>query len=136
MSKLETPVIHKYWKQVGGTLVEEFLVVEGSKDNGRRVIDAIIIPNAENKILKWNEVSLKGKDIISVQAKKSRLGMSLMGQAFFSERLLRKFEPKSVISVALCTKDDKILRPLLEQYPNMKIVVISTYPSTSTANHC
>jgi len=136
MSKLETPVIHKYWKQVGGTLVEEFLVVEGSKDNGRRVIDAIIIPNAENKILKWNEVSLKGKDIISVQAKKSRLGMSLMGQAFFSERLLRKFEPKSVISVALCTKDDKILRPLLEQYPNMKIVVISTYPSTSTVNHC
>ena len=135
MSKLETPLIHKYWKQVGGTLVEEFLVVEGSKDNGRRVIDAIIIPNAENKILKWNEVSLKGKDIISVQAKKSRLGMSLMGQAFFSERLLRKFEPKSVISVALCTKDDKILRPLLEQYPNMKIVVISTYPSTSTANH-
>jgi len=32
MSKLETPLIHKYWSQVGGTLVEEFLAVRPSKD--------------------------------------------------------------------------------------------------------
>ena len=125
MSKLETPLIHKYWSQVGGTLVEEFPAVRPSKDKGKRFIDAIIIPNGDKKILKWNEVSLKGKDILCVQAKYGRLGMYLMGQTFFSEQLLREFEPKSIISVALCTKDDGVLRPLLEQYPNMKVVVIA-----------
>ena len=131
MSKLETPLIRKYWKHVGGTLVEEFQVIKGSERNGRRVIDAIIIPNGENEIVHWSKVSLKGKDIICVQAKKGRLGMYLMGQTFFSEQLLRKLEPKSIISVALCTKDDMVLRPLLEQYPNMQVVVISTNPSKS-----
>jgi len=106
-------------------LVEEFLAVRPSKDKGKRVIDAIIIPNGDNKILKWNEVSLKGKDIICVQAKEGRLGMYLMGQTFFSEQLLKKFEPNSIISVAICTEDDSVLRPLLEQFPNMKVVVIT-----------
>lgn len=41
MSKLETSLIRKYWKQVGGTLVEEFPAVQPSIDRGRRVIDAI-----------------------------------------------------------------------------------------------
>jgi hypothetical protein len=27
MSKLETPMTRRYWKRVGGTLLEEFLVV-------------------------------------------------------------------------------------------------------------
>jgi len=124
MSKNETPLIREYWKQVGGTLIEEFQVVKRSKDNAQRLIDAVIIPNGENKIAHWSEVSLRGKNIICVQAKKGRLGMSLMGQTFFSEQLLRKFETKSIISVALCTKDDIVLRPLLEQYPNMKVFII------------
>jgi hypothetical protein len=119
MSKLETPLIREYWKQVGGTLVEEFPVVKPSKDKGRRVIDAIIIPNGDKKILKGNKVSLKGKDIICVQAKKRRLSMSLMGQTFFSQQLLKGFKPKSIMSVALCTEDDSVLRPLLEHHSNM-----------------
>ena len=126
MSINETPLIRKYWKQVGGTLIEEFPVVKPSKDKGRRVIDAIIIPNGDKKILKWNEVSLKGKDIICVQAKWRRLSMSLMGQTFFSQQLLKGFKPKSIMSVALCTEDDSVLRPLLEKYPNMKVVVITS----------
>jgi len=59
-----------------------------------------------------------------VQAKKGRLGMYLMGQTFFSEQLLRRFKPKSIMSVALCRKDDSVLRPLLEKYTKMKVVVI------------
>jgi hypothetical protein len=30
------------------------------------------------------------------------------------------------MSIALCTEDDSVLRPLLEQYPNMKVVVIDS----------
>jgi hypothetical protein len=51
--------------------------------------------------------------------------MYLMGQTLFSEQLLRKYHnPGSIISVALCTKDDTVLRPLLEKYPNMKVVIM------------
>lgn len=89
-----------------------------------RYVDAIIIPDGESKIAKAGEVSLEGKDIICIQAKHGRLGMYLMGQAFFSERLLQKFKPRTIVSVALCTEDDSTLRPLLESYPSMKVVII------------
>jgi len=124
MSKKETPLIRKYWNQVGGTLIEEFQVVKRSDDNSPRYIDAIIIPSGEHKISNASEVSLEGKDIICIQAKHSRLGMYLMGQTLFSKQLLQQFKPRSILSIALCTKDDSILRPLLEKYPGMKVVII------------
>jgi hypothetical protein len=125
MSKKETPLTRKYWQEIGGTLIEEFVMVRKSQDNGIRLLDGIIILNGENKILKQKEISLEGKDIIAIQTKSKRLGMNLMGQTLFSEQLLRKYHnPKSIVSVALCTKDDIILRPLLENYPNMKVVII------------
>ena len=30
MSKLETPMTRRYWKRVGGTLLEEFLVCQAA----------------------------------------------------------------------------------------------------------
>lgn len=125
MSKLETPITRKYWEQVGGTLIEEFVMISRGKNSEKRVIDAIIIPEGEKKIVDQKSINLKGKKIIAVQTKSNRLGMYLMGQVFFSEKLLKKFhKPKSILSVALCTKDDEILRPLLEKYSNMKVIVL------------
>ena len=49
--------------------------------------------------------------------------MYLMGQAFFSAQFIEKFNPRSVISVALCTHYDKVLRLLFEQYPGIKVVL-------------
>ena len=57
---------------------------------------------------------LKDQDIIVVQANSSRLGMYLMGHAFFAAQLMRAFEPRSVESVALVLRDDEVLRPLFE----------------------
>jgi hypothetical protein len=62
-------------------------------------------------------------DIVVVQTKANRLGMYLLGQAFFSAQLVRRFQPRSVESVALVAKDDDVLRPLFEQYPGMRVVV-------------
>jgi hypothetical protein len=125
MSLRETPLIIKYWQRIGGTLIEEYPVVSTSADHGYRRIDAVIIPDGENIKAKSNEVSLAGKDIICVQAKCERLGMYLMGQAIFSKKLLEMFcKPRSVLSVALCTADDNILRPLLEEYNNVEVVII------------
>jgi len=125
MSKLETPMIREYWKQVGGTLIEEFQVVSTGPGRSRRLIDAVIIPDGDKEIRSWQDVSLEGKNIIAVQAKARRLGMYLMGQALFSKKLLEDhFQPQSVISVALCSKDDEVLRSLLEQYEGLKVVVL------------
>ncbi|HWP91553.1 MAG TPA: hypothetical protein VNN20_05085 [Thermodesulfobacteriota bacterium] len=128
MSKKETPLIRAYWNKVGGTLVEEFLVVKKTNTNSPRYIDGIIIPDGEHRIAKQREVVIKGKDIICVQAKTKRLGMYLMGQTLFSYFLLQKyFKPRSILSVALCTCDDSVLRPLLERYPYAKVEIIDYF---------
>lgn len=126
MSKRESPITRAFWKQTGGTLVEEFPVVKAGKDHARRLIDGIIIINGPMKIAKPSEVELAGKDIICIQTKASRLGMYLMGQALFSKLLLEKyFNPKSVRSVALCTKNDNVLEPLLKKF-NVEVVIMDS----------
>ena len=129
MSKNETPLIRRYWERIGGTLTEEFPAVKRTKNNGPRYVDAVIIVGGEKRVAHHSQVSLQGRDIVCLQAKNGRLGMYLMGQTFFSEQLLRRFEPKSITSVALCTRDDAVLRAMLEQYPNMKVVIIGSADS-------
>lgn len=131
MSKHETPMTRWYWKQVGGTLIEEFVAVAGGPGCGRRVLDAVIVPSEEFRVARQKEVSIEGKDVVVVQAKARRLGMYLLGQALFSPQLIRRFGPRSVQSVALCRQDDAVLRPLFEEHPGMKVVVC---PLEATSN--
>ncbi len=112
-----------YWRKVGGTLIEEFIAVERTSKCGRRVLDGVIIKNGDFRIAKQGEISLEGKDIIVIQSKAKRLGMALIGQAFFSAKLVKRFKPRSVLSVALCTQDDSILRSLFEKFKGMKVVI-------------
>ena len=66
-----------------------------------------------------------GERAILVQTKASRLGMYLMGQTLFSAELLRRRYPAALIeSVALCSKDDAVLRPLLEAHTGCRVVVV------------
>jgi hypothetical protein len=123
MSKLETPLTRWYWQQVGGTLVEEFCAVRRSPTCGIRLLDGVIIRGGEFRIAEQSEVTVEGQDIIVVQTKAERLGMYLMGQAFFSAQLMKRFRPRSVESVALVAQDDEVLRPLFEQYEGMRVVV-------------
>jgi hypothetical protein len=123
MSKHETPMTRWYWQQVGGTLIEEFCAVPRSHSCGTRLLDGVTIKGGEFRIARQREVSIEGKDVIVVQTKASRLGMYLMGQAFFSAQLMQKFGPRSVESVALVAQYDDVLGPLFEQYPGMRVVV-------------
>lgn len=66
----------------------------------------------------------QGKDVIVVQAKVGRLGMYLMGQALFSKQLVERMGAKTVRSVALCGKDDAVMRPMLEAYDGVEVVVM------------
>ncbi len=114
-----------YWEQVGGLLIEEFMVVPKKKGQGRRLLDAVIIlAEKKERMPVGARVSLEGKDVIVVQTKNSRLGMYLMGQTLFSAQLVKElFGPRSVQAVALCSKSDQILQPMLEAYEGCKVVV-------------
>ncbi len=85
MSKHETPLTRRFWNEVGGTLIEEFPAVLKGKNNSQRLMDGVIILNTETKLVSWKDISLKNQDIIVIQTKAHRLGMYLMGQAFFSK---------------------------------------------------
>ncbi|MDX1748119.1 MAG: hypothetical protein R3324_19470 [Halobacteriales archaeon] len=71
-----------------------------------------------------NEVTVDDREVVLVQTKATRLGMYLMGQALFSQKLMYKnYNPSRVISVALCTRDDEVLRPMLEAFQDVRVVV-------------
>lgn len=123
MSKHETQMTRWYWKQVGGTLIEEFPALHRGSSWGRRLLDGLVIKNGDHKIAKPTEVSIEGKDVIIIQTKNSRLGMYLMGQTLFSIELLRDHKPKSIESIALCSKTDTVLEPLLLKHNDCKVVV-------------
>ena len=124
MSKHETPLTRRYWEEVGGTLVEEFPAVFRGTGNAQRLLDGLIIQGEPKVIAKASELTIKGKDIIVLQTKANRLGMNLMGQAIISKKLMERFEPKSIRSVAICTEGDSILEPLLKDY-GIELVIYS-----------
>ncbi len=49
MSKLETPMIVEYWNRVGGTLIEEFQMVQGDSLSGPRRSDAVIVVDGKKE---------------------------------------------------------------------------------------
>jgi hypothetical protein len=133
MSELETPMTRRYreplmtrryWQQVSGTLLEEYLVVSARPGVGWRRVDAVIIADGDHKIASPAEYkSLNGCDLIVVQTKATRLSTYLLGQAFFSPELINhRFSPRSVHTVALCGADDAILRPIAERF-GIEVVV-------------
>ncbi len=123
MSKHETWRTRKYWSQIGGLLIEEFVAVEGNRFQGKRLIDGLIILNEETRIFKGNTFDIKNKDVIILQTKANRLGMYLLGQAYFSKLLIQRFQPNSIKSVAICGKNDKIMKELAIEH-NIEVVVI------------
>jgi predicted RecB family endonuclease len=84
----------------------------------------VIIPGGPSIEAHWREVEVAGKDIVCVQTKAGRLGMYLLGQAFFSRLLLlRKCGARTVRTVAVCNQDDDVLRPLAEEM-GIEVVVV------------
>ena len=123
MSKHETPLTRWYWEKVGGLLIEEFPVVKATAVQGKRFLDGLIVLGEPTAKTSSQDFDLKGRDVIVVQTKAKRLGMYLMGQCLFSRDLVLQLGAKSVISIALCTKDDLVLRPLLEAHEGCEVVV-------------
>ena len=122
MSKLETPLTRRYWREIGGTLIEEFPSVRSGPNQGRRLLDGVVLLDSPHLIANYGEVEIENRDIVVIQTKASRLGMYLLGQALFSRHLMMPFRPSSVDTVAICTKGDAVLEPLAAEY-GIKVVV-------------
>ena len=123
MSQKETWRTRKYWSKTGGLLIEEFLAVNGSKTAGRRPLDGIIVLNEESGIHHGNFYDIEGKDVIIIQTKSGRIGMYLLGQAYFSQFLVRKYNPRSIKSIAICGKYDDVIGELAKEH-GIEVVVI------------
>jgi len=123
MSKNETWMTRHYWEIVGGLLIEEYIVVKSSSSQGVRRLDGLIILGEPKDIIYAKPYDITGKDVICIQTKNSRLGMSVMGQACFSRELLKLHNPKSIRTVVLVPKSDDILIKICEKF-NIEVVVI------------
>jgi hypothetical protein len=126
MSLNETPMTRWYWREIlkKGTLIEEYVAVERAEDdsNAPRFMDGLVILDGPFEISDDVRRDVTGKDVVVIQSKNKRLGMYLMGQAVFSHKLILTKGAKSVRSVAVCRKDDKVMRRLLEAYPEVEVV--------------
>lgn len=123
MSKHETWRTRMYWKRVGGLLIEEYIAVNGNKEQGKRLIDGIIVLGEEHRILKDSNHNIEGKNIVIIQTKRGRLGMYLLGQSYFSKLLIERHKPKSIRNVAICGKSDTVMEKLAKEN-NIEVVVI------------
>lgn len=123
MSKHETWRTRKYWENIGGLLIEEFIAIHGNEFQGRRPIDGLIVLNEETSLHKGNTYNIEGKDVICIQTKSGRIGMYLLGQAYFSKFLLEKHNPRSIRCVAICGRTDAIMEEIAKSH-GVEIVVI------------
>lgn len=124
MSLHETWRTEMYWNTLGGLLIEEFVAVDGNSEQGRRPIDGIIVLGEKKAIHCGNKFDLKGKDVIVIQTKKGRIGMNLLGQAYFSKLLIKKHSPRSIKTVAICGRNDKVMAEFAEEHE----VEVIVYP--------
>jgi hypothetical protein len=123
MSLRETPMTRRLWQALGGTLFEEYVAVHPGRNRGTRRLDGVVVVDGPGRIAARGEApQLAGHDVVVIQTKANRLGMNLLGQALFSAELLRDAGARRLRTIALCTADDEVLRPLAVRY-GIEVVV-------------
>ncbi len=121
----EPALTRSYWQLVGGTLVPEFQVVDGTATSSPRRLDGLILLEGPFKVRRKRDVTVRDSHVIVVQTKPHRLDLTLLGQTFFGAELLRdRFQPASIRAVALCTCHDEALERMLARFPGIEVVVL------------
>jgi len=121
-------MIQRWWASSGiaGVLAEEYPVVRRQPPIQVRRLDAIVILDggSPGRVIDRTDVpSLRGRDVVVVQCKASKLSEGLCGQAMGSILLAERHEPASVRSVLICAQDDPDLRPIVEAH-GVEVVVV------------
>lgn len=121
-------MIQTWWAHAGipGALAEEFTIVRRQAPVQVRRLDGIaVLDDGEpgRTIDRTQVPSLRGRHLVVVQAKASKLSEGLCGQAIGSIFLAERHQPASVQSVLICAGDDPVLRPLVESH-GVEVVVV------------
>ena len=106
-------------------------MVKPSPTNAPRYLDGLIVLGEPTALSTTRSFDITNRDVIAIQTKAKRLNMFLMGQCLFSRDLVRAMGSRSVRSIALCTEDDAVLRPLLEAHEGCEVVIADPWPDTS-----
>src|SRR5690349_19684039 len=124
MSLRETPMTRLLWRVLGVTLFEEYVAVAPGPNRGTRRLDGLVLIGGPNRVAGRGEVppELAERDVVVIQTKANRLGMNVLGQALFSAELVRSARPRLIRTIALCTADDEVLRPLAVRH-GIEVVV-------------
>lgn len=128
----ESEVIHAVWDEVGGELVEEFVVPTIPGDRSRaREIDGVFLTGNDRR---WHRartpLALRGRDIIVCQAKAGELDLGVLGQTLFASELIeRQHAPRGLRSIAAAVTRSPLIERLLDSYrPLGRTLEHRTYP--------
>jgi len=123
MSKRQAAMIEGFWQsQARGTFIRNYPLVVRSPDRASRRADGLILPDEPHRRGHWKKsFDLGRRRVIVIQSKMGRMGMSVMGRALFSARLLLGAGAGSVRSILLCQRVDAALLPLLKLFPEIEI---------------
>jgi hypothetical protein len=99
--------------------------IQGNKkmNIAKRVIDGIILLGEKKDRKAGGTFEFKGRDIIVIQTKSYRLGMTLMGQAYFSREIMKRFSPRSIKTITICGIGDSEMEALCKE-AGIEVVVI------------
>jgi hypothetical protein len=123
----ETPLTRAYWREElcgQGALYEEFRAVDADGDgqSWRDIDGVVVLGDPAGTVMRGRTRSLDGQDVVVIQTKATRLNPYVFGQALLSKDLIRRrWAPRSVRSVLICTADDPELRPVADGF--LKVVV-------------
>ena len=124
MEKLETLLTRMLWKELGGTLWEDYPLTRRPRSNAPATV-GLIDKGGEPEIGKYFPRTLSGKDIAVVLARPNNPGLFTAGEALAAVKLLdNQYEPKTIEGYIVSVQEDNVLSDLLlGEYPFLKLKV-------------
>lgn len=136
----ERPQQERLHQTLGGTMILEYRAVNTSSTCEHRDIDSVILPNTPHltinndnyNIAVWGDLGnhqervqrlMRAEPVICVQAKNSRLGPYLLGQALFSRGLLNQQGITVARSIALCGGDEPKLSAIAREEYGLEVII-------------
>lgn len=127
MVKMETALTRLLWRELGGTLYEDFpLLVRGrSNANAPRNLHGLIDKGGPFEIRKRFSGSMAKKDVVAIIAKSKGAGVFTTVEALSAVRLVdRQHQPHSIEGYIVCLEEDEMLRAVLQtEYPFLRMKV-------------
>ena len=127
MTKLETALTRLLWRELGGTLYEDFpLAIRGRSNlNAPRNLHGLIDKGGRFEISTRYPGSMVKKDLVVVLAKSKNVGVFSTVEALSAIKLVdRHHLPRSIEGYIVCLQEDEVLRAIINaEYPFLHLKV-------------